>query len=296
MNVCLFVQIFLDQNYGNRILPVRIHRSVFHALEKVMSDDDRDLMNQLYKLDENYVDPLFLLQPVDPTTKKNEWKETHTRLTRVLCDAAERCFIQEKTINENNRNEFRLSTTAKEIYRALEMNRNQQERMAVFFRETVDLEGEGEEGDAYDKTLLEELKVDIRKDLSANIFHYQVSSICAKLNDRSTCIFQVQWLDQTNKMNYLAQFQDDFYALVKRQIDSHISQVKSMNPLYDEILQHALQCQRLQERYFSREHLLQQIQRKNDDQSNDKRPCILYGESGTGKSSLMSDIVIKVMY
>ena len=90
------------------MLPARISVSVFHALEKVVSIEDRNLMNQVYRLDENYFNPLYLLQPIDSNASR-DCQETSARLARILREAANRCYAQEKTITEHDRNEFLIS-------------------------------------------------------------------------------------------------------------------------------------------------------------------------------------------
>lgn len=69
----------------------------------------------------------------------------------------------------------------------------------------------------------------------------------------------MRWLDQSSKAKYLARFQEDIFALMKRQINYHMGKMRKTNDLYDEVLEHAMQCQRLHERYFPRENLLKQV-------------------------------------
>lgn len=94
-------------------------------------------------------------------------------------------------------------------------------------------------------------------------------------------------------MEYLRKFQDDFYTVIKRQIDYHMSQARPKDILYDEILEHSIQCRILAERYFPRDDILAKV--KAFVLSGTSRPCTIYGKSGTGKSSIMAQIAMKVI-
>ncbi|CAF0944155.1 unnamed protein product [Didymodactylos carnosus] len=123
--------------------------------------------------------------------------------------------------------------------------------------------------------LLAELKTTIQHTLpSENIFTYRV-----------------RWCDESSRSIYLIQFKDDFYTAIQRQIDYHMTKTRTKEILYDEVLEHAIQCKTLNERYFPRDYLLAQI--KSYVLSNETRPCTIYGESGTGKSSIMAEVAIK---
>ena len=106
-------------------------------------------------------------------------------------------------------------------------------------------------------------------------------------------------------------FRNDFTAALTRQIDYHLSQRGPKNALYDEVVEHAIQCKRLQKQYFPRPDIMDQVrvrsvnassvildtlQIRNYALSNDnEQPCTIYGESGTGKSSIMAQVAIQVI-
>jgi hypothetical protein len=181
------------------MLPVRIDKRIFQKLESSMSDDERTLINQEYRLDENPLEPVFVLRPVDPA-KTKEWEVKKEQLQMMLRRASDFC-LQKKMITESERDEFHISgelfmysflihtetslVTAKEIYRALKLNENCPQRMIVFFREIEDIDGidpkiKKKFIDSSDetKTLLNDTKTIIRHALSPeNIYTY---SVCTK--------------------------------------------------------------------------------------------------------------------
>jgi hypothetical protein len=69
----------------------------------------------------------------------------------------------------------------------------------------------------------------------------------------------VNWKDVSNRADYLAKFQTDFYNVIKREIDYYMKQIRKKDVLYDEILEHAIQCRILNERYFSRDEILEKV-------------------------------------
>lgn len=69
----------------------------------------------------------------------------------------------------------------------------------------------------------------------------------------------MNWKDVSNRADYLVKFQTDFYTVIKQQIDYYMKQVRTKDVLYDEILEHAIQCRVLNERYFSRDEILEKV-------------------------------------
>jgi hypothetical protein len=89
------------------MLPVRIDKRIFQKLESFMSDDERTLINQEYRLDENPLEPVYVLRPVDPA-KTKEWEVKKEQLQMMLRRASDFC-LQKKMITESERDEFHIS-------------------------------------------------------------------------------------------------------------------------------------------------------------------------------------------
>ncbi len=62
-----------------------------------------------------------------------------------------------------------------------------------------------------------------------------------------------------NRIDYLTKFQTNFYTVIKQQIDYYMKQVRKKDVLYDEILEHAIQCRILNERYYSRNEIIEKV-------------------------------------
>ncbi|CAF4417932.1 unnamed protein product [Rotaria sp. Silwood2] len=73
--------------------------------------------------------------------------------------------------------------------------------------------------------------------------------------------FQIQWNDENNRTKYFSQFFEDFYHAITSQIDFHMKTYENQqkNFLYNQILEHAIQCNLLIQRYFPRQDILEQV-------------------------------------
>ncbi|CAF4251319.1 unnamed protein product [Rotaria sp. Silwood2] len=248
----------------------------------ILTVDERTLIDEVYVLDENLFEPVYVLRPVDPQ-RRDKWRIIEKNLTRILRRAADISFENNK-ITQSERNQFHISVTAKEIVRALENNAIDPQRMVAFFREIEDineldikLKSKLIDTDHETEILLNQIKSNIRERLPLeNQFNYRVN-----------------WKDVSDRINYLVKFQNDFYTVIKRQIDYYITQIPAKDILYDEILEHAIQCRMLNKRYCSRDEILEKVRAYV--LSNVLQPCMIFGKSGSGKSSIMAQIAIKVL-
>lgn len=71
----------------------------------------------------------------------------------------------------------------------------------------------------------------------------------------------MRWTDDDDRANYLSKFLDDFYTALVKQIDFHMQyhRLQLMNHLSNQILEHAIQCNLLLQRYFPRDDILNQV-------------------------------------
>ncbi|CAF4666770.1 unnamed protein product [Rotaria socialis] len=291
--------ILLSHRYGGRMLPVRIREHLFNELQTfIFDEEDKSLLNTAYRLDTNQtylsneqsMEYSYVLLPVNPEAK-TQWKKDEKRLQEVLRYASARCF-ENKKISENERNEFHISTTAKEIYRALQNNEHRQQRMVVFLREIEDIACV--EPDLKSKFTDEKFNSTEGSNVEAQKFLAELKTyIKSKLSEDNIFTYKVHWKDESSKREYLNEFLARFYQVIKDQIDYHIKRSQSKDALYTEALEHAIRCKMFNKNYSPREDIMQQI--KDFVLSNTSgAPCILHGDSGTGKSSIMAQIPVEV--
>ena len=87
--------------------PAHMTQRLFDALLSVLSNDDRCVLKNLYQLDENPFEPVYVLRPVNPAEKK-AWRASEQQLQTILRQASDLC-LQAKTISEDDRNKFHIS-------------------------------------------------------------------------------------------------------------------------------------------------------------------------------------------
>ncbi|CAF2634560.1 unnamed protein product [Rotaria sp. Silwood2] len=248
----------------------------------MLTADESTLIDKEYVLDDNLFEPVYVLRPIDPE-RREEWRILEKDLTTILRRASDICLENNK-ITQSERNQFHISVTAMEIVRALENNAIDPQRMVAFFREIEDIDKldvklKSKLIDTDDETeiLLNQIKLNIRENLPLdNQFNHQVN-----------------WKDVSDRADYLTKFQTDFYDVIKRQIDYYMTKVQAKHVLYDEILEHAIQCRTLNEHFFSRDEILEKV--RAFVLSDVSQPCMIFGKSGSGKSSIMAQITIKVL-
>ncbi|CAF1208755.1 unnamed protein product [Adineta steineri] len=248
--------ILLSHRYGSRFAPACIPSRIFqHLLSKT---EDKTLLTEINGMNQ----------------KK--------KLQIILRKAADRC-CEQNLITKDERDEFHISVTAQEIYRALSNNKHKPRRILCFFRELTDIDELGSKfHDNEDKAESKQLLIDIKNLLKESIDSSEIYT------------YKLQWKDENDRKKYLSKFFDDFYQAVKLQIDFHMKQNKSKqgNVLHNQIVEHAIQCNSLVQRFFPRPEVFEQI--KTYITSSINYPCVLLGKSGTGKSSIMAKLVNEI--
>ena len=143
--------------------PVSIPYKIFQYLEQFT--DDQEFLNEMYQLDENYLDKRYFLQSMNH----------NDRLQNLLTKSAQICY-ERNLITQQERDEFFISVTAKEIYRALQNNMNQSRRIVCFFREIRDIDKlDSKFYENENQDLLEEIKSLLHRSIhSSDIYTYQV--------------------------------------------------------------------------------------------------------------------------
>lgn len=66
-------------------------------------------------------------------------------------------------------------------------------------------------------------------------------------------------MNESSRTKYLAKFQEDFFFIIKQQIDYHLAQIRVKDVLYDEIFEHSIQCKMLHDRCFPRNDILEKV-------------------------------------
>ncbi|CAF1086333.1 unnamed protein product [Rotaria sp. Silwood1] len=221
----------------------------------------------MYRCDENSLKPEYFLRPIE---NPQEWTLSEKRLQIILRQAADTCYKQ-GSISKDECNQFYISglikhkyyivfkctascarlVTAKEIYRALQNNKTSR-RILCFFREIIDIE----ELDSKFREIEDATEAQLLLNEIKNVLHQSLDSMDIRT-------YRIHWNDTKQRTEYFTKFFDDFFDSMKNQIDYHMEQScnkrATIDPLYDQIIEHAIQCNLLIQRYFPRKDILEQV-------------------------------------
>ncbi len=75
--------------------------------KEVLTADDNTLIDKAYVLDENLLEPVYILRSIDPE-KKDEWQIIEKELGSILRRVSDIC-LQNNRITQTERNEFHIS-------------------------------------------------------------------------------------------------------------------------------------------------------------------------------------------
>ncbi|CAF1394225.1 unnamed protein product, partial [Didymodactylos carnosus] len=245
-------QIFLSHRYGGRFLPATITQRLFSALYPYLIN--LSFVEQWYKVDQNPLEAVYILQPLtEDLIKDNKiWNEIENKLHTDLRQAADKCYAK-GMIEKEDRDLFFISVTEQEIHRALENNHDQTNRMLCFIREITDLneiknKNKFAETEDEPNRLLDKLK----------------AQIYTQLDSQNIKTYKVAWESKEDRETYMKKFLNDFETLVKNQIDYHVQHLKQKSLLltdllYDEVMEHAIQCKQSVERFQERNDIMEKV-------------------------------------
>ncbi|XP_070184794.1 NACHT domain- and WD repeat-containing protein 1-like, partial [Littorina saxatilis] len=222
---------------------------------------------------------------------QNTWWETLGKIQRILRKAAQVLFLGRKLTRDQVHNYF-MSVTEREVERGCLKAKNTEEHCLAYIREITNI----------NITLLRMACKFV--DVAANTVDNDAQRLLNTLRDEklpkalvpaNIARFSVEWtgkegIDETNESHksYFETFCEKFYGDVTRQIDNAMDKhVKLANdPVYNEPLQHLHACRNHVTAFQGREDVVEQIH--DYVMGTSRKPLVLFGLSGCGKTSLMA--------
>ncbi|UJR18077.1 hypothetical protein I4U23_004977 [Adineta vaga] len=310
--------VLLSHRYGSRPTPAKIESTLFERLKKIVeldpnSTEDLQLLSQWYQLDTNSVPFSYILRSISsllPNIKsdntiemkgaRKQWNEINDRIRICLRQAAQKCFEQSQ-ITSDEYDDFFISVTEKEILKGIVSSPNANQRTLCFFREIEDIYDHLTDKKAskfIDLTSTNDGKVLIDNEAESLLNRLKFIRIPNSLESNQIYSYKVPWtsngINRTDHSDYINKFNEDFYNSIQQQIDHCLqtSLVNNLNVLQREILEHAIQCKTYVKKFHSRTDILDKLENyvKNDEEH---RPCIVYGASGCGKTSVLAKTAIE---
>jgi hypothetical protein len=294
--------ILLGDRYGWRPLPPQINAAEFEQLMERVKENNRSLLNQWYKRDDNAVPPEYCLQCRNTSARdglsENEyreairkeadtWNNTEPQLHSLLLEAAQSLFQP----GDSKLQKYEESATHQEIRRGAFQADNPHSHVFAYFRKIDGLPenvcakdyrdidvGKGTvDEDAYNR--LQVLKGELRSLLSPDhdcediITHWQTNKEGVKPAE----------LVSHNHLNDLCERVEKNLLKI---IDREIGDFKEITELDREIEAHKTFCEQSTRCFIGRNNVLCKIRSYFSNSSNE--PLVLYGVSGCGKTALMA--------
>ena len=241
--------VLLGERYGWRPLPARIEAAEFEEVRGRVTDAGKRLIDDWYERDDNAVPPEYLLKPrTGEFADKDRWEEMEQSLHRILREAARDAGLAPEALIK-----YEASATHQEILKGLGQSEADRRHVFAFFREVA--EGAAEDAE------LAALKEDLRQKLPGeNVRRFQIGEVEKLCTDVEDALRKVI-LDETSRFT-------------------------SRDGLDLEIEAHDRFAADRCRIFVGRKDALTAIA----DYLNgpERRPLVLHGASGSGKSALMA--------
>ncbi|PAA49519.1 hypothetical protein BOX15_Mlig013297g3 [Macrostomum lignano] len=275
----------LSHRYGTRQLPFRVQQSDMSSIEKVMRAQGNhvaaDLLRKFYRLDENQLQPVFILQSAVSAEEEQQLLEA----AQSAADAA----VKAGELTEARALESTASVTHLEFVHGIVNCRPDRRRDALLFRREIsDLrERESDVTSArfadtnasggLDETVFKKLQ-DLKK-----------QQIPGLLPSENSIEYRVTWQslvesDPSYKNRLASDCENHLRRLIERAVRD-LSELES-NTLYTEVLQHSHQCVNYVSQFQGREDTMGAVRDYIVGPS--RRPLVIHGCSGCGKTSVLA--------
>ncbi|MFX1294681.1 MAG: DUF4062 domain-containing protein [Promethearchaeota archaeon] len=276
--------IILGNRYGYQPIPSVIKSNEFELMIDNLKGNVKDieekksLLLKWYKRDDNTVLSEYCLQPrEDIFTELENWKPVQDKIHDIFNEV-----IQDLPISEELKLKYYVSATEQEIINGVLKDYNAKEHVYCFLREIkniksikdkkfIDINDEGNIDQGKQK-LLKNLKSRLRDRLPKNNLYEYTAEV----------------IDGEITKNHINKLCDDVYNALYKVIKKEIKKIEQIDPLDKEIMDHDEFCEILIENFVGRKKIIDKVTKNVDKEF--AKPLIIYGNSGSGKSSIMAKL------
>lgn len=267
--------ILLGNRYGWRPLPCEIEAGEFNLLLEYISIPDRSFLMEWYKIDENAIPAVFILQPRKGSSRdKRVWETIETRLHEMLEVAAQKARLPEQEMLK-----YTTSATEQEIIQGAFQVVDARQHVFCYARE---------------------FSGQVERELSPEFFDPEAGSLLlpaaarlADLKSRLKAIlgknykeYFAAWEQGHPTLTHLYQLCEDVYRDLESIMLREITGLEKVLPIDREILAHRAFGEQRSHHFVGRKDMLKKIDDYLD--SADNHPLVVWGISGLGKSALMA--------
>ncbi|XP_071953424.1 NACHT and WD repeat domain-containing protein 2-like [Antedon mediterranea] len=322
-----FVSI-IGNKYGECILPVEIESNEFSQIRDCAFESGKDvnLLDEWYLPRGEGANCVYVLQPMtshirylyDQTDENKEqhekdvtrWRKTYESLLDILQQSSE-YIHDEGLVKEKELQKYHMSALECELTQSLALTSDPANKCICIFR---NLEGMPQSVDSQEMhsyiDLRKATKPKILKKAQEQIKVLKEVRIPAKVASENILKFSVKWtpvgISPNNEEHntYLKQLCNKFVTTVKGMIDKQAlkDQVAAyqrrpdeMRKLQNEVMKHLEIAKKHCEIFINRDSIMSQVkslvQENSADKNSSSSPIVLYGDSGSGKSAVLSQII-----
>ncbi|XP_067664530.1 NACHT and WD repeat domain-containing protein 2-like [Haliotis asinina] len=294
---------FVGQRYGSCPLPAAIIRAEFEAIRENLdpSSDDVKLLDQCYLKDQNSLPAVYRLQPASKIkeTTGRLWGSIEGDIREVLYRGAQKAV----DASELSKESFRLlkaSVTEQEIYQGLINIARERDRQANCLLYLRDIEALGKDSDPIMTRRFIDLHPDSLQpnEAAAMALKELREKSSKKVTNQNMLKMSVKWekdgIGPVTHKDYLQTLCNHFYSTMKLLVDRNMAKRNKLqdDDLYNEVVQHWTIARNRCKTFVGRAPMLQNIRGYLEAQTD--QALVVHGESGSGKTSLMSKAVSMV--
>lgn len=308
-----FFVFICTSKYGWRPLPSKVDEGELTEIVSCIDEGtDRELVQKWYERDDNLVPSQFCLRKISDhfpefTSREkalhekalHDWLRTEKQLQRILRKAVQRADLTDtqkskwlasvteqevETALTNNEEEGTASETAKRAFVIDQQLQNveslvQKEPLPAAVPRFVNLNDEGKDLDREAWSLLSSLRTRVLETLPPS--HIR-SYVLPWLDDE-------QGISEEKNFDYIINASADLYAGLRQAISDSVESLPVPSTFEREALSHCQMCLSYAKGFTAREDLVEEVLSycrgiaSTDEQ---KRPLVVWGHSGTGKTSL----------
>ncbi len=278
--------ILLGEKYGWQPIPEIIPEGEMEQISRTLKGNDKSLIERWYERDDNALPPEYVLQPrKDDNADYSSWEPVERELRKIL-----RNSVSILNFRTEQKARYFASATHQEIIRGAlnvpEGIENPEKHVFAFSRTIEGLpDDDSAKGfidlidsnfDKYSKDALDELKVTLKGKLGKEHFKE----------------YGGRWKDEKLfiEESELEKFNDYVYEKLAAIIGEQLSAVVDHDEIIHESKLHKDFGSKLTEHFCGRSEILESLQEYLVKHSDNKVRAVI-GESGSGKSSVMAELV-----
>ncbi len=265
--------VLLGDRYGWRPLPYEIPADEFEMISPLVSEDEKSLLEQWYRRDDNAIPPTYCLQPrTGEFVDYENWEKVETILRQIFLLA-----IAKISLPPDAALKYTASATEQEIVAGALKVADAGEHVFCFLRDIQGLPEDAgaavfRETDPQAAPQQADLKARLRQALAGNVHEYSA-----------------RWQDDGPSLEHLDQLCEDVYTELSKVILAEVGLLETVEPLEREISAHEVFGKERARVFIGRAELLNAID--NFISGSDSQPLAIWGASGSGKSALMAKAV-----